>query len=76
MSHSGIPGIEELGGFMAGDEPPHTAPPPAPPTTGTETQAAEERQRRGMGGGESANILAPQDDFKNTKTSKTVLLGS
>lgn len=76
MSHSGVPGVEQVAGFMGGGDAPTPTPAPAQPTPATspDVQEAEEEAERAQG--ESANVLAGAGNYGSPQTSRQVLLGS
>lgn len=76
MSHSGVPGIEQVGGFLGGGStPPAVAPPVAPTNANPDVQEAEEEEDKAHG--ESANMLTGGAGVTGSSmSSRNVLLGA
>lgn len=76
MSHSGVPGVEEIAQMTAGNPPPAPTAPPTAPSVGTNTQAAEEDEEKNAGQGQAADILTGGQGVSNQQSARQVLLGS
>lgn len=76
MSHSNIPGVEQVGSFLGGGNTPNPVAPPATPTNAdASVQEAEEEEDKAQG--ESANMLTGGGGLTgSTMSSRNVLLGA